>query len=385
MKILRVIVLFVIVLFWQQFLLAQTDKPLRFAFYNVENFFDIQYDSTRVYNEFTPDGDQRWTATRYYAKRNNLYKTIASMGDGGPPALLGVCEVENEAVLRDLVSRTPLRTQSYQVVHYESNDRRGIDVALIYRKSLLTLLSSKPIRVNDPNDTSFKTRFILLATFVVQKPDKSPSKAIKSKASPNDTTMVSSAHSDKMHEDTIQSRAKQYDTISVFINHWPSRYGGQLESVERRFLAAQTLRRNVDSLLAIRPQAKIVIMGDLNDSPFDESILLHLRAFAPNKIKKPGDLVNLFTSDTDLGFKGTLKHLHSWQIFDQVIVTQALLNAEKGLRYRYKSARIFTAPFLFTDDERYLGKKLFRTYTGPTYIGGFADHLPVYIDLEWVE
>lgn len=326
-------------------LFAQTEKPLRFVFYNVENFFDTQVDSTREYNAFTPDGDQRWTFSRYIAKRASLFKTIVAVGEGEPPAFIGFCEVENEFVLNDLIYRTPLKQYDYQVVHYESNDRRGIDVALMYRKSYLTLIGSEAIVVADPKDPGFVTRDILFAAFL----------------------------------------AGQTDTVYTYINHWPSRYGGQLESVERRMLAALTLRKHIDSLVAVHPQAKIVIMGDLNDTPQDDSILNGLRAFAPSDVKQPDDLVHLFTSATDLGYEGTIKYLHSWQIFDHMIVTKALFNANSGLQYRHESARIFSAPFLLMDDDRYLGKKLNRTYTGPTYLGGLSDHLPVYIDLDWID
>jgi len=317
---------------------------LRFAFYNVENFFDLEVDSTRAYNAFTPEGEQRWTPGRYYAKRNNIFKTLVAMGQGELPAMVAFCEVENDRVLLDLVNRTPLRQGDYKVVHYESKDRRGIDVALIYRANILKLLYSRPIAVIDPADANFLTRDILFASF----------------------------------------EADGADTVHVYVNHWPSRFGGQLESVERRMLAALTLRRHVDSMLMVNPAAKLVILGDMNDTPADESLTQGLRAFPPSKLQKEDDLVHLFTNTAELNHYGTLKHLHSWQIFDHIIISRSLYNSGVGLRYRPGSAKIFAAPFLLTEDERYLGTKLFRTYSGPTYLGGFADHLPVYIDLEWV-
>lgn len=329
---------------WISKSLMSQSQTLRFAFYNVENFFDLDYDSTRTYNAFTPEGEQRWTPGRYFAKRNNIFKTIVAMGEGELPAMVGFCEVENEKVLLELVNRTPLRQGSYKAVHYESEDRRGIDVALIYRSNVLKLLYSYPVKVTDPADANFKTRDILFASF----------------------------------------EADGADTVHVYINHWPSRFGGQLESVERRMLAALCLRRHVDSMLMVNPFAKLIILGDMNDTPEDESLTLGLRAFPPSKVKKEDDLVHLFTNANELGHSGTLKHLHSWQIFDHIIVSQGLYNSGRGLRYRPGSARIFAAPFLLTEDERYLGTKLFRTYSGPTYLGGFADHLPVFIDLEWV-
>jgi predicted extracellular nuclease len=323
---------------------AQTEKPLRFVFYNVENFFDTSIDSTREYNAFTPEGEQRWTFGRYIAKRSSLFKTILAIGEGEPPAFIGFCEVENEFVLNDLIYRTPLKNLDYTVVHYESRDRRGIDVALMYRKNQLTLLGSEPIAVNDPDDPGFLTRDILFASFLIG----------------------------------------EKDTIYTYVNHWPSRYGGQLESVEKRMLAALTLRKHVDSLVSQHPNAKIIIMGDLNDTPGDDSIINGLKAFEPSDLSEPEDLVHLFASSENHGYEGTIKHLHSWQIFDHLIITQTLFKSNSRIRYKPGSARIFAAPFMFVDDERYLGKKINRTYTGPTYLGGVSDHLPVCLDLEWI-
>lgn len=320
-------------------------RSMRVMFWNVENFFDVEVDSTRDYNAFTPEGEQRWTYSRFTAKRNNVFKTLVAIGEGDLPHIIGFCEVENERVLRELTQNTPLRQARYRIIHYESPDRRGIDAALIYRPDHLRLLSSWAIPVVDQTDPNFKTRDILRATFLVG----------------------------------------DADTLHVFVNHWPSRYGGQIESVERRFLAASVLRHQADSILARHAEAKLLMMGDFNDTPTDESLLLHLRALPPGKTTSSTDLVNLFAHNKHLGHEGTLKHQHSWQIFDMVIVSQGLLNPGRGLRYQAGSARIFASDFLLQDDERYLGNKIFRTYMGPTYLGGFADHLPVYVDLEWVE
>lgn len=320
-------------------------KPMRVMFWNVENFYDLEVDSTREYNAFTPSGEQHWTFNRFITKRNNVFKTIAAIGQGELPHIIGFCEVENERVLRELAGNTPLRQARYRIVHYDSPDRRGIDVALLYRTDYLRLMSSRPIPVTDPDEPGFKTRDILRATFLV-----------------ND-----------------------FDTLHVFVNHWPSRYGGQIESVERRFLAASVLRREADSILERNPEAKMLMMGDFNDTPSDESLFHRLRALPPDGIKRNNDLVNLFTDSRKLGHEGTLKHQHSWQIFDMVFISQPLLNPQTGLRYKPGSARIFAGDFLLQEDERHLGKKIFRTYMGPTYLGGFADHLPVYVDLEWLE
>jgi endonuclease/exonuclease/phosphatase family metal-dependent hydrolase len=315
----------------------------RFAFYNLENFFDLHVDSTRDYNAFTPEGEQRWTYHRYINKRNGIYRVIMALGGWEAPSLVGLCEVENEIVLGDLIYKTPLRNANYSFVHYHSPDFRGIDVALLYRKNHLRLIGSKPIPVTDPASPNFKTRDILYASFMVD----------------------------------------EVDTVHVYVNHWPSRFGGVLASVPRRMLAALTLRHHIDSLTLLRPNAKIVVMGDFNDTPQDDSIIKGLKAFPPDDITDSNQLLHLFTNAKELGHLGTLKFQHMWQIFDHIMVSQSLYNANKGLRYRQGSARIFVADFLLTDDERYLGQKLFRTYIGPRYTGGYSDHLPVYIDLEF--
>lgn len=324
---------------------GQSKNEIRLGFYNLENFYDVFTDSTREYNAFTQDGDQHWDYNRFQLKRNNIYKVIVALGEGIPPAFMGFCEVENDVVLRELIYKTPLKKFNYQYVNYPSPDRRGIDVAIIYRTDLMRLLSSKPIPVVDPVDTSFKTRDILYASFIVS----------------------------------------DADTLHCFVNHWPSRYGGVLSSMHKRMLAAKTLKLQTDSIFIRFPGAKIVIMGDFNDCPDDESLIKGLQTGYNDESGLQHNLINLFGSGSTLGFDGTLKHEQQWQIFDQIIVSDFLLNASDNLKYDIGSARIFAAPYLLTDDERYLGEKTFRTFIGPSYIGGFSDHLPIYIDLKWYE
>lgn len=322
----------------------EKQEKLRFAFYNLENFFDTQIDSTRDYNAFTPDGEQRWTNYRYYKKRNDIYRVIMSVGDWEAPSLVGFCEIENETVLGDLLYRTPLKNANYSFVHYHSPDFRGIDVALIYRHDHMQLLSSRPIPVTDPQNPGFRTRDILYAGFALN----------------------------------------QLDTLHVYVNHWPSRFGGVLASIPRRMLAALTLRKDIDSLVKAKPHAKIIVMGDFNDTPQDDSIIKGLRAFPPNEPGTGDELVHLFTDKSELGFHGTIKYQHMWQIFDQIMVSRSLFEAAFGLKFKQGSAKIAVRNFLLEEDERYLGQKLFRTYVGPRYRGGISDHLPVFIDLEFV-
>ena len=330
---------------------AQND-PIRVAFWNMENFFDPFVDSTKSYNAFTEDGMQHWTKTRFYRKRNNMYKAILALSENRPLGILGMCEVENEYVLSALFEQTPLKKHNYRWVHYEGPDNRGIDPAIVYSLDRFQLVESATFPYFNPDDKAYHSRDILYAKFIS-----------KVGLSTSSTTCA--------------------DTIHVFVNHWPSRYSGELETVGSRACAASKLRAKVDSICASAfegYQPKVIIMGDLNDCPTDPSVYDVLRARHPSEMEE-GCLVNLFGKSDGLGFEGTLKHQADWQIFDQIIVTPAVMDDREGLHYQEGSARIFHADFMLEDDEVYHGKKLFRTYIGPRYFGGFSDHLPVFIDL----
>lgn len=321
---------------------AQEDDVLRVAFWNFENFFDPFVDSTRTYNEFTEDGSQHWTISRFYKKRNNMYRAILALSDYKSLGILGIAEVENIYALMMLFAKTPLKKYHYRCIHYESEDKRGIDVALVYAVDKLRLINSQAIPLRDPKNKRFRSRDILYAQF-----------------------------SDK-----------KGDTLHCFVNHWPSRYGGERETIYLRGLAAKLLKSKVDSLILNHQEMpEIIIMGDFNDCPDDPSILDVLCAKSLKDSTKDDVLINLFTDEKELGFEGTLKHQYHWQIFDQIIVSKSLLNDSNSLYYKKNSASIFHPDFLFEKDEVYGGVKLFRTYVGPKYFGGYSDHLPVYIDL----
>ncbi len=342
------------------FVIANTvfaqNEPVRIAFWNMENFFDPFVDSTKTYNAFTEDGMQHWTKTRFYRKRNNMYKAILAMSENRPLGILGMCEVENEYVLSALFEQTPLKKHNYRWVLYEGPDKRGIDPAIVYSLDQFQLVESAVFPYYNPEDTAYHSRDILYAKFV----------AVESKV-----------------PEPVEGPIQTTDTIHVFVNHWPSRYSGELETVGSRSCSAAILRAKVDSIVAAAPvgyQPKVIMMGDLNDCPTDPSVYDVLRARHPSELEE-GCLINLFGKNDGLGFEGTLKHQTDWQIFDQIIVTPGLYGDREGLHYQESSARIFHADFMLEDDETYHGKKLFRTYIGPRYFGGFSDHLPVYVDL----
>ena len=342
---------------------------IRVAFWNMENFFDPFVDSTKTYNAFTEEGLQHWTKSRFYKKRNNIYKAILAMSENRPIGIFGMCEVENEYVLHAVFEQTPLKKHNYRYVHYEGSDNRGIDPAIVYSLDYFQLVESATFPYFNPEDTAYHSRDILYAKFIA-----------KDGVSTDSTTLTDEVKAPEPVEGPIPPA----DTLHVFVNHWPSRYSGELETVGSRSCSAAILRAKVDSICASMPedyQPKIIIMGDLNDCPTDPSVYDVLRARHPSEMEE-GCLINLFGKSDGLGFEGTLKHQADWQIFDQIIVSPAVMDDRVGLHYQEGSARIFHADFLFEDDETYHGKKLFRTYIGPRYFGGFSDHLPVYIDLE---
>lgn len=322
--------------------LSPPPDSVKVAFWNLENFFDPFVDSTRAYNEFTENGGQHWTKTRFYNKRNNIYKAILSFSGSQPIGIMGVCEVENEFVLNAVFAQTPLKRFNYRWVHYEGPDRRGIDPAIIYSKDKFQLIYSEAIPFYNPNDTAMVSRDILYAKFFDYRSD----------------------------------------TIHCFVNHWPSKYRGELETAEARNCAAGIVRRKVDSIVAVIPEAKIIIMGDFNDTPESPCIREVLGAKHHSEATENDLLVNLFARGEDLGFKGTLKHQDSWSIFDQIIVTKTLINSN-SLHCTSSDAQIIHDPMLLTEDATYHGVKLNRTYLGPRYLGGFSDHLPVVLLLQY--
>ncbi len=316
-------------------------KTVRIAFYNCENFFDIEDDPLTHDDEFTPEGTRHWDNRKFYQKVNHTFKVILALGNPEPPALMGLCEIENRFVLKKLVYETPLKKFDYRIIHYESPDRRGIDVALLYRKGLFEPLYSRPVAVRFPFDTASRTRDILY----------------------------------------VKGLLLQKDTIHIFVNHWPSRYGGYLPTVPKRKQAALMLRNMADSILRINPGAAVLIMGDFNDGPYDESFSLTLRAKDPAKADTLSELYNLMLHGQKDWPYGSLKYREGWNKFDQIVVSGNMLRRDAPLCVSENGGVIFHAPFLLEEDNIYLGQRLNRTYVGLKYHGGFSDHLPVFVDV----
>ncbi len=314
----------------------------RIIFYNVENLFDTFNDPKKDDDAFTPSGDRRWTTYRLNNKLNNLYRALAAAGGWHFPAIIGLCEVENRYVLEMLVNNTGLNSSGYEIIHRNSADSRGIDVAVLYRPDDFILLDTKFIPVIFPFDSLTGTRDIVY----------------------------------------LKGVAGENDTLHVFVNHWPSRWGGQAATEPYRIYAASLLRSFADSLFNINTGTKIIIMGDFNDEPNDKSLKDYLGAGFGYDNPETGELYNI-SLENKKNNHGSLKFQGEWFLFDQFMVSGSLLKGGDGLQTCSQSTSVFSAGFLLVPDNAWFGYKPFRTYEGFRHSGGFSDHLPVVLDLWW--
>jgi len=310
------------------------DNSSTIMFYNVENLFDTINDPLIRDDDFTPEGKKKWTTERYQKKLNDLAKVISSIDNESLPSLVGFAEIENKVVLEDLIKTDYLNSQNYQIVHEESPDVRGIDVGLIYNPDDFTYLSHQKIRI--PLDTEYKVRDILYVKGILY----------------------------------------NKDTLHIFINHWKSRSGGQTETEPQRIQCAKTLRNSVDSILAINKEAKILIMGDLNDEPQDSSIFKTLKA---NNSYEQNSLYNVMLKLSKEGF-GSHNYRGHWNMLDNIIVSNNLVDS-KDLDVSENTGHIFSAEWI-TYTNKNGNKSPNRTYGGSNYYGGYSDHYPVYVILK---
>lgn len=319
-----------------------TRGDFRVMFYNTENFFDVKHDTLKNDYEFLPDGKKYWDYYKFNRKVNNLAKVITAVGEWEQPAIVGLCEVENYYVLEQLANYSPLKNTGYKIIHKESPDRRGIDVALFYRKEKFQPIKYEMYKIVMPSNRRVKTRDILY----------------------------------------VKGLVLGKDTLHVFVNHWPSRWGGQLKSEPKRMFVAKTLKHITDSLLKINEQANILIMGDFNDEPDNKSMKNILNAQV--EITLPAIDTSLYNLTGYLQKHygvATQKYRGTWGVLDQMIVSGALLNKKNKIYTSVENSHVFKADFLLEPDEKYTGERLNRTYIGYKYHDGFSDHLPVYTDI----
>jgi predicted extracellular nuclease len=313
------------------------------AFYNFENLFDTTDDlSNRGDNDFLPHGPYRYTKEIYFQKLHNLATVISQLGtdltpDG--PAIIGTAEIENDHVLRDICSQPLLKDRKYKFVHFDSRDSRGIDVALIYHPKYFQIIGSKCLSVKggEHMEKSSRTRDILHVSGILAS-----------------------------------------DTVHIFVNHWPSRRGGEAASASSRAMAASVCRLAVDSLTRLNSQTKIVIMGDLNDDPVNTSVTTVLGAKGKKEQVSPGELYNPFERLYKKGY-GTLGYNGSWNLFDQIIISGSWLDPNSS-HWKYYKAEVFDRPFLKYRFGQNKGYPL-RSFEGHNWMNGYSDHFPSLIYL----
>ena len=317
---------------------AQDKDGLTVMFWNTENLFDTVDDPAKDDDEFTPDGERHWTEKRYRTKLDNTARLIAAAGEDYAPDIIGLCEVENETVMDDLTRRSPLKEIGYRYVMTDSPDSRGIDVALIYRRSSFQLLSSREAYVNLKPQGGGKTRNVL----------------------------------------HVSGRIASMDTLDILVCHWPSRNIGVKKSEPLRQAAARVVQAVVDSIYAVRAKPYVIIMGDLNEGPGDAAVRTTLNtAKLDGADKLPDGRLVAVMSGVRLG---SYRYQGEWDKYDQFIVTASLLN---GHGPRLVNPHVCNFDFIQEPDEKYGGKKPKRTYNGMTYQPGYSDHLPVALDLEF--
>jgi predicted extracellular nuclease len=318
-------------------------KTLTVAFYNMENLFDTEDDPAINDEEFLPAGPYAWTPERYKRKLGNMAKVIAELGNEEGPDVLGMCEVENRKVLEDLVVTSALKKKGYGIVHTNSPDQRGIDCALIYKTKRFVPLYSKAYPVLFPENKDLATRDILLVKGIL----------------------------DKKHD------------ITFVVNHWPSRREGAEASAWKRERAAQTLRTVVDSIMTLDPYTNLVMMGDFNDEPADASMNKTLKAGRDSVEACATYLYNCMAPVKAEG-RGTLKFKGGWNLFDQMIVSTAMITKKSLVHYTKGSANIYNPEWMRQTEPGDWKDAPKRTFIGKKYVeDGFSDHFPVYITLEY--
>lgn len=303
----------------------QAQSTREIAFYNVENLFDT-LDGANDDAEFLPAGKNAWNSARYNEKLDHINKVFDNFSN---PLFIGMCEIENATVVRDVMKHS-VKLNNYGLVHYESADARGVDVALIYDSSTMKLIESGYIRFTLPGAEARATRDIVWGKFSYKK-----------------------------------------ETIIVMVNHWPSRSGGQEASEPNRLEAAKNARTFIDSLLSENKNAKIVFMGDLNDYPTNKAPQSVAEKLMPQITALSGD------------FGGTYNYKGEWDVLDHIMVSNGMINKKckqkKSISLIPNSGEIHAFDFLL---EEYKGQVVpFRTYGGSKYLGGYSDHLPVSIEV----
>lgn len=315
-------------------------KEITIMFYNVENFFDTKDDPKKQDEDYLPQSELKWDEVKYKNKINRISQVIDSSVAGvALPDVVGFCEVENKQVLNDLVLRSQLKARPYTALCTTGLDDRGINVGLIYDKSVFDFTDVKELNATNPALANYKTRNILFVTL--------------------------------KHKVTR-------DVVYLFVNHWPSRRDGEKETEPRRIHAAKVIREKINELQKVNPAAKILVMGDLNDYPVSTSVYETLGA--KDKMNN-SDLYNPFYQFHKKG-QGTHAGREGWYVFDHIILSKGLYSATQGLQFKNNQAFILKKDFVLFKNYKTGDEKPNRTF-GPNdkYFNGYSDHLAVYVKL----
>lgn len=310
------------------------------AFYNLENFFNPEDDPKKSDEDFTPGGSHRYTEAIFRQKAHNMATVLAAMAKAycpEGPALIGICEVEDDRALKELVRQPEISDRKYRFIRFDGPDERGINVGLLYRPDCFKVTEARAIPVNLKYAGGGKTRDILFVKGLLSG-----------------------------------------DLVYVLVNHWPSRSGGEAVTAPKRAAAAAAVRQAVDQVLAREPDARILIMGDLNDDPVSPSVAEVLQATGDLKELSGNHLYNPWMRFYRQGL-GTLCHNDHWNLFDQILLSPAWLKGDTG-RWRYDRAQVFDDDFLKTVRGKYRGYP-HRSYSGTRWINGYSDHFPTIIYL----
>ena len=322
--------------------LSAQDKPYSVVFYNLENLFDIYNDPETHDDEFTPQGVKQWNETRYQKKLYNMERVLFDIAAQQKeyPIVIGVSEIENRSVLEDLISQPKLKGANYRICHYDSPDARGVDVAFLYRPDVFKIQGSDNIKLHVEGLPNFRTRDLVVMWGTIED-----------------------------------------EPFYFLVSHWPSRLGGKEASQFKRDAFAKQIREIMDSLLRENPATKVIVMGDFNDDATDDSIVEVMGAKGKVKELESGDFFNPYNEMLRAGL-GTLAYQDEWNLFDNICVTENLVNAERGklkiLKGKKYYGNIFTRPYMLQLEGQYKNYPL-RTFVSNNFQDGYSDHFPVYI------
>jgi predicted extracellular nuclease len=311
-------------------------KNMTVVFYNVENLFDLDDEPGKQDDEFTTGGARNWNVIKYYRKLEGLSNVISAINEGDMPEIVGLCEVENEKVVRDLIFTNPLALGKYDFIHNDSPDIQGLDCAMIYRPDEFRVTDNFPIPVRVENDPDLRIRDILY----------------------------------------IKGYTRNREEFHIFVNHWPSDTGEVKRTEYARLAYVGILKEKIDSVKAVSQDAHIVIMGDMNVEPDDTGIAKILNAGDPEEIDR--DLVNLMIPENSAG-KGSYNHKGELKMFDNLIVSAGLFD-DKGFRCTEGQGYVFHHDWM--EYKNNYGRIIpLPTFKGMEYLGGASDHFPVYFRL----